>query len=211
MTSQCFNVNIFTRPHPRTRQSMKSKSISLTVCLSIAKILEKVVRDRVIKYIDRVKILNKSQFGFRSKHSTNHAIINLTESTIESLEKGMKVGGTYLDIAKAFDCVNHDILLRKLEYYGFRANTLMWFESYLKNRKQYVSIRQQCSDMYELKWGIPQGGTLAPILFILFINDITSSSEKFDFSIYADDTCLILGIEHSSYNETMKYQSSRLV
>ena len=183
----------------------------ITVCLSIAKILEKVVRDRVIKYIDRVKILNKSQFGFRSKHSTNHAIINLTESTIESLEKGMKVGGTYLDIAKAFDCVNHDILLRKLEYYGFRANTLMWFESYLKNRKQYVSIRQQCSDMYELNWGIPQGGTLAPILFILFINDITSSSEKFDFSIYADDTCLILGIEHSSYNETMKTELIKVV
>ena len=160
----------------------------ITVCLSIAKILEKVVRDRVIKYIDRVKILNKSQFGFRSKHSTNHAMISLTESSIESLEKGMKVGGTYLDIAKAFDCVNHDIiLLRKLEYYGFRANTLMRFESYLKNRKQYVSIRQQCSDMYELNWGISQGGTLAPILFILFMNDITSSSEKFDFSIYADD------------------------
>ena len=123
----------------------------------------------------------------------------------------MKVGGTYLDIAKAFDCVNHDILLRKLEYYGFRANTLMWFESYLKNRKQYVSIRQQCSDVYELKWGIPQGGTLAPILFILFINDITASSEKFDFSVYADDTCLILGIEHSSYSETMKTELIKVV
>ena len=183
----------------------------ITVCLSIAKILEKVVRDRVIKYINRVNILNKSQFGFRSKHSTNHAIVNLTESTIESLEKGMKVGGTYLDIAKAFDCVNHDTLLRKLEYYGFRANTLMWFESYLKNRKQYVSIRKQCSDMYELEWGIPQGGTLAPILFILFINDITTCSEIFDFSIYADDTCLILGIEHSSYNETMKAELNKVV
>ena len=183
----------------------------ITVCLSIAKILEKIVRDRVIKYIDRVKILNKSQFGFRSKHSTNHAIINLTESTIESLEKELKVGGTYLDIAKAFDCVNHDMLLRKLEYYGFRANTLMWFESYLKNRKQYVNIRQQVSEMYELEWGIPQGGTLAPILFILFINDITNSSDKFDFSIYADDTCLILGIEHSAYNDTMKSELTKVV
>ena len=183
----------------------------ITVCLSIAKILEKIVRDRVIKYIDRVKILNKSQFGFRSKHSTNHAIINLTESTIESLENGMKVGGTYLDIAKAFDCVNHDMLLRKLEYYGFRANTLMWFESYLKNRQQYVNIRQQVSELYELEWGIPQGGTLAPILFILFINDITTSSDKFDFSIYADDTCLILGIEHNSYNDTMKSELKNVV
>ena len=183
----------------------------ITVCLSIAKILEKVVRDRVIEYIDRLKILNKSQFGFRSKHSTNHAVINLTESTIDSLEKGMKVGGTYLDIAKAFDCVNHDILLRKLEYYGFRANTLMWFESYLKNRQQYVNIRQQMSNVYELDWGIPQGGTLAPILFILFMNDITTCSSKFDFSIYADDTCLILGIENNLYNETMKAELTKIV
>ena len=86
----------------------------ITVCSSIAKILEKVVRDRVMTYLDSAKILNKSQFGFRSKHSTNHAVINLTESTLEALEKGLKVGGVYLDIAKAFDSVNFDILLRKL-------------------------------------------------------------------------------------------------
>ena len=183
----------------------------ITVCSSIAKILEKIVRDRVMGYIDRLKILNKSQFGFRSKHSTNHAVLNLTESTLELLEKGLKVGGTYLDIAKAFDSVNHDILLRKLEYYGFRANTLMWFESYLKGRKQFVSIRREKSDIYELEWGIPQGGTLAPILFILFMNDITNSSDKFDFSIYADDTCLILGIENSLYDDTMKNELQKVV
>ena len=183
----------------------------ITVCSSIAKILEKVVRDRVIKYIDRAKILNKSQFGFRSKHSTNHAIINLTESTLDALENGLKVGGVYLDIAKAFDTVNHDILLRKLEYYGFRANTLMWFESYLKNRKQYVTVRDQNSNQYELKWGIPQGGTIAPVLFILFMNDITQCSQIFDFSIYADDTCLILGIRSECYSETMKSELQNVV
>ena len=183
----------------------------ITVCSSIAKILEKVVRDRVIKYIERAKILNKSQFGFRSKHSTNHAIINLTESTLDALENGLKVGGVYLDIAKAFDTVNHDILLRKLEYYGFRANTLMWFESYLKNRKQYVSVRDQNSNQYELKWGIPQGGTIAPVLFILFMNDITQCSQIFDFSIYADDTCLILGIRSECYSEVMKSELQKVV
>jgi hypothetical protein len=104
----------------------------ITVCSSIAKILIKVVRDRVMTYLDSAKILNKSQFGFKSKHNTNHAVINLTESTLEALEKDLKVGGVCLDIAKAFDSVKFDILLRKLEYYGFRANTLMWFESYLK-------------------------------------------------------------------------------
>ena len=183
----------------------------ITVCSSIAKILEKVVRERVMVYLDRAKILNKSQFGFRSKHSTNHAVINLTESTLDALEKGLRVGGVYLDIAKAFDTVNADILLRKLEYYGFRANTLMWFESYLKNRKQYVNIGNQCSETYQTKWGIPQGGTLAPILFILFMNDITNCSNVFDFSIYADDTCLILGIKRDVYEDVMKSELEHVV
>ena len=135
----------------------------------------------------------------------------MTESTLDALENGLKVGGVYLDIAKAFDTVNHDILLRKLEYYGFRANTLMWFESYLKNRKQYVSVRDQNSNQYELKWGIPQGGTIAPVLFILFMNDITQCSQIFDFSIYADDTCLILGIRSECYSEVMKSELQKVV
>ncbi len=150
-------------------------------------------------------------FGFRPKHSTNHAIINLTEATLDALEKGLKVGGVFLDIAKAFDTVNHRILLRKLEYYGFRGTTLMWFESYLTNRKQYVSIRNKCSDNYTLNWGIPQGGTLAPILFILFMNDIVVSTNIFDFSMYADDTCLILGIKSTAYDETMKAELENVV
>ena len=120
----------------------------ITVCSSLSKILEKVVRDRVMKYLERIKILNNSQFGFRSKHSTNHAVINLTETTLEALESNLEVGGVFLDIAKAFDCVNHDILLRKLEYYGFRGSSLMWFESYLKNRSQFVNIRGQKSNLY---------------------------------------------------------------
>ena len=184
----------------------------ITVCSSISKILEKIVRVRVMEYLKRTKILNKCQFGFRTKHSTNHAIINLTESTLDALENGLKVGGVFLDIAKAFDTVNHDVLLRKLEYYGFRGATLMWFESYMKNRLQYVNIRKHKSEMYRLlDWGIPQGGILAPILFILFMNDIVHSSSIFDFSIYADDTCLIIGIERSVYDDTIKNELNNVV
>ena len=183
----------------------------ITVCNSISKILEKIVRDRIMEYLMRIKLLNKSQFGFRPKHSTNHAIINLTETALDALEKGLKVGGVYLDISKAFDTVNHRILLRKLEYYGFRSTTLMWFESYLTNREQYVGIRKSCSDKYTLNWGIPQGGVLAPILFILFMNDIDESTNVFDFSMYADDTCLILGIKSLDYNETMKIELEKVV
>ena len=183
----------------------------ITVCCSLSKILEKIVRYRVNEYIMENNILNNSQFGFRTKHSTNHAMINLTEITLEALDKNLKVGGVFLDIAKAFDCVNHNILIRKLEFYGFRDTTLMWFDSYLKDRTQYVSINQHKSDKYNLKCGVPQGGTLAPILFILFMNDIIHSSQKFDFSIYADDTCLILAIEKKEYNETMKNELNKVV
>ena len=183
----------------------------ITVCSSVSKILEKVVRERVMRYLDRHKILNNSQFGFRSKHSTNHAVINLTESTLDALESKLEVGGVFLDIAKAFDCVNHDILLRKLEYYGFRGATLMWFESYLKGRLQYVSIRKHRSDLYNINYGVPQGGTLAPVLFIIFMNDIIKSSDMFDFSMYADDTCLILGIDRAKYDITMKNELEKVV
>ena len=144
----------------------------ITVCNSLAKILEKAVRTRVMRHIKNSKILTNSQFGFRKKHSTTHAMINLLETTLSALDDGLKTGGIFLDISKAFDCVPHRKLLRKLEYYGFRANSLMWFESYLTGRSQYVSIRGKKSKSYNMKCGVPQGGTLAPILFILFINDI---------------------------------------
>ena len=178
----------------------------ITVCSSLSKILEKVVRTRLMQHIEQSKILTPSQFGFRKCHSTNHAMINLLETTLTALDNGLKTGGVYLDVSKAFDVVSHRILLRKLEYYGVRANALMWFESYLTNRTQYVSVKNKKSKSYTTSWGVPQGGTLAPILFILFMNDIVNSSKLFEFSIYADDTCLGIGIVNTKYNDTIKVE-----
>ena len=175
----------------------------ITVGMSLSKILEKTIRDRVENFIEANKILNNSQFGFRKKHSTNHAMINLFETTLDGLENNLKVGGIFLDISKAFDCVNHDILLRKLEYYGFRGNTLIWFESYLKGRSQYVEIKRHKSNKYTPRCGVPQGGTLAPILFILYMNDIIQSSSIFEFSMYADDTCLSICTSENAYKQTL--------
>ena len=182
----------------------------ITVCTSLGKILEKVVRDRVETFLTENKILNSKQFGFRRNHSTNHAMINLFENTLEGLDNNLKVGGIFLDISKAFDTVNHDILLRKLEYYGFRGTTLIWFESYLKNRHQYVSIKNSKSNTYSPKYGVPQGATLAPILFILYMNDILHSSSIFEFSMYADDTCLTISTNTEIYDETLRIELDKV-
>lgn len=183
----------------------------ITVCNAFSKILEKVVRSRLDIFLKDNKILNKYQFGFRKAHSTTHAIINLFEATLDGLETKLKVGGVYLDISKAFDTVSHDILLRKLEHYGIRANALLWFESYLKDRTQYVEVNKCKSKPYKTNISVPQGGVLSAILFILFTNDIIIASRELKFSIYADDTCLIIAIERDEYNESAKNEIRKVM
>ena len=183
----------------------------ITVCNSLSKILEKVVRLRITEHVQSCNILSPSQYGFRKKLSTVHAMINLLETSLTTLDEGLKTGSIFLDISKAFDVVPHRLLLRKLEYYGVRANALMWFESYLTGRTQYVSIRNKTSKTYTSTCGVPQGGTLAPILFILFINDIVNSTSIFDFAIYADDTCLMIGLKKSNYDETVKKELHKVM
>ena len=153
----------------------------ITVCNSISKILEKVVKERLQKFITESHILNKSQFGFRKKHATTHAIINLFETTLDGLDNKLKVGGIFLDVSKAFDCVDHNILLKKLEFYGIRDTALMWFQSYLKNRSQYVEVNGTKSEEYTTNIGVPQGGVLSALLFIIHTNDITETTNKLQF------------------------------
>lgn len=205
----CFKVGKQT-PVFKSGEVTISNYRPITVCTSLGKILEKVVRDRVETFLMENKILNSKQFGFRRNHSTNHAMINLFETTLDGLDNNLKVGGIFLDISKAFDTVNHDILLRKLEYYGFRGTTLIWFESYLKNRHQYVSIKNTKSNTYTPMYGVPQGATLAPILFILYMNDILHSSSIFEFSMYADDTCLTLATNTDIYDETLRIELDKV-
>ena len=183
----------------------------ITVCSNFSKILEKVVRDRLLKFIKECKILNNRQFGFRQKHSTVHATINLLEATLDGLDNRLKVGGIFLDVSKAFDCVPHRKLLRKLEFYGIRENALMWFESYLSNRPQYVEVKGEKSEQYITDVGVPQGGVLSALLFILFTNDIVEASKTLEFSIYADDTCLIIAVDRKVYDETLATELQKVI
>ena len=131
-------------------------------------------------------------------------MINLLDTSLEALHKSLKTGSVYLDVSKALEVVPHRLLLRKLEYYGVRSNALTWFEWYLTDRTEYVTIRDRYYKCYKNLYGVPQAGTLAPILFILFINDIVNSSKILDFSIDTDDTCLIIGVDKIGYDETIK-------
>ena len=110
----------------------------------------------------------------------------------ESMDKGDMAVGVYLDIEKAFDCINHNILLNKLQYYGIRGVAWNWFSSYLENRKQFVSVNNYNSSVMVINYGVPQGSVLGPLLFLLYINDIPYADSAAILNLFADDTSLFV-------------------
>ncbi len=164
------------------------RPVSVLPCFS--KVLERLVFNRCISYIDKYKILNEKQFGFRSNHSTYMAILDLIDKVSTSVENNETTLGIFLDLSKAFDTIDHDILLYKLQYYGFRGIVLKWFEDYLRNRKQYVYYNSHKSSHKYISCGVPQGSILGPLLFILYVNDITETTDVLKFVLFADDTTI---------------------
>ena len=118
------------------------------------------------------RILYDGQYGFRPKRSTIDAISDFVSDFLPSLDKRNTSLAVYLDLSKAFDTINHGILIRKLEYYGIRGRALEWFTSYLDQRRQYVNFGGVCSKLQSVEYGVPQGSVLGPLLFIIYSNDI---------------------------------------
>ena len=147
---------------------------------------------RLIDFFDAYNIISNNQYYFQKGKSTEHAIFDMQSNIVNSLEKGEFPCCIFLDFAKAFDTVNKDILLYKLNYYGIRGNTLKWLNSYLTDRKQHVQIGNILSESLPITEGVPQGSILGPLLFLIYINDIIHSSKLFKFTMFADDTCLFL-------------------
>ena len=164
------------------------RPVSLLCILS--KVFEKVMYSRLLSFLEKMKIIYANQFGFRKYHSTYMALMVLVNKITQSLEKGEFVVGVFLDFSKAFDTVNHIILLKKLEHYGIRGTALKWFESYLSDRSQFVTYNGEKSTEKSVICGVPQGSILGPLLFLIYINDLSNVCKSMMPLLFADDTNL---------------------
>ena len=162
----------------------------ISLLSSFSKILEKLMSNRLLNFLNKCDILNKYQFGFRNNHSTYMALIILLENLNNALDKGQCSIGIFLDFQKAFDTINHGILLDKLYHYDIRGPAYDWFSSYLNERYQFV-VYNGCESEYKyIQCWVPQGSILGPLLFLIYINDLPSVSNLFMPILFADDTNL---------------------
>lgn len=183
---------------------------------TVSKIIEKVVLTQLLQHLKISQLLPENQHGFISGKSTITALVDLVENIIDNIEAGNTVNSIFLDLSKAFDCLNHNLLLEKLASLGIRSTPLKWFRSYLDGRKQIVEIKQTSRGLIKtatsaplnITRGVPQGSVLGPVLFILFTSDLPKYLEDYCRPVmYADDTALLTARSSTEHLEIASFIS----
>ena len=200
LANQCFEMGVFpdilktAKVTPLHKKESKLNFLNyrpISLLSVLSKIYEKLIYKRIYDYLNKYNFIYNKQFGFRSNFSTNHALISITEYIRKRLDSGYYVCGIFVDLEKAFDTVNHKILCEKLNHYGLRGNINKLIQSYLANRKQYVSLNGFDSETKNLNFGVPQGSSLGPLLFLIYINDFRLCLNETSSGHFADDTFIM--------------------
>lgn len=177
--------------HKSGKQNNTSNYRPISLISNIAKVFEKIIHKRIYSFAIKHKIFADNQYGFLKNRSTKDAFVKLTSKIYNNLDNSKPTIATFLDLAKAFDTVNHEILIKKLQIYGIRGNALDLIKSYLTNRKQKVRLNGVYSSERAINTGVPQGTILGPLLFVIYINDMLTGIIDDLIISYADDTVIL--------------------
>jgi hypothetical protein len=198
--------------HKKDSNNIFSNYRPISILSSVSKVFERVIHDQLYEYFATNDLFYHSQYGFRQKHSTELAALEIVDRIVCAMDKNEIPLNIFLDLSKAFDTLDHQILISKLRYYGLYEKSLCLLQNYLSNRKQYVVLGDCHSDLLPITTGVPQGSILGPLLFIIYLNDLVKACNVFVPIIYADDTALftILQISRQDKSELENYINNEL-